>query len=117
MGEELRIRHGNGTLGKWLLKLVKTYVLLLDDWGMAGIDSQTRTDLLEIVVDRTSDKATIITRHIPINQWHAWFGDATIADRHAGPLDAAPSSFHPDGRVSALSRSNRSARKPKTDRS
>jgi DNA replication protein DnaC len=31
LGEELRIRHGNGTFGKWLLQLAKTEVLLLDD--------------------------------------------------------------------------------------
>ncbi len=31
LGEELRISHGNGTFGKWLMKLAKTDVLLLDD--------------------------------------------------------------------------------------
>ena len=30
LSEELRIRHGNGTFGKWLLQLAKTDVLLLD---------------------------------------------------------------------------------------
>lgn len=40
LGEELRIRHGNGTFGKRRLQLAKTDALLLDDWGMAGIDSQ-----------------------------------------------------------------------------
>ena len=49
MGEELRIRHGNATFGKWLIQLAKTEVLVLDDWGMAGIDAQTRADLLEIM--------------------------------------------------------------------
>lgn len=80
LGEELRIRHGNGTFGKWLLQLAKTEVLLLDDWGMAGIDSQTRADLLEIIDDRAAAKATIITSQLPIEHWHAWIGDATIAD-------------------------------------
>lgn len=80
LGEELRIRHGNGTFGKWLLQLAKTDVLLLDDWGMAGIDSQTRADLLEIIDDRAANKATIITSQLPIEHWHAWIGDATIAD-------------------------------------
>jgi DNA replication protein DnaC len=72
--------HGNGTFGKWLLQLAKTDVLLLDDWGMAGIDSQTRADLLEIIDDRAANKATIITSQLPIDHWHAWIGDATIAD-------------------------------------
>ena len=80
LGEELRIRHGNGTFGKWLLALAKTDVLLLDDWGMAGIDSQTRADLLEIIDDRAGNKATIITSQLPVEHWHAWIGDATIAD-------------------------------------
>jgi len=30
LGEDLRIRHGNGTFGKWLIALAKTDVLLLD---------------------------------------------------------------------------------------
>ena len=80
LGEELRIRHGNGTFGKWLLQLARTDVLLLDDWGMAAMDAQTRADLLEIIDDRAATKATIITSQLPIEHWHAWVGDATIAD-------------------------------------
>jgi DNA replication protein DnaC len=80
LSEELRIRHGIGTIGNWLLQLAKTDVLLLDDWGMAGIDSQTRADLLEIIDDRVANKATISTSQLPIDHWHAWIGDATMAD-------------------------------------
>ena len=80
LSEELRIRHGNGTFGKWLIQLAKTDVLLLDDWGMAGLDNQARADLLEIIDDRAASKATNITSQLPIEHWHAWVGDATIAD-------------------------------------
>ena len=66
--------------GKWLIQLAKTEVLVLDDWGMSGIDAQTRADLLEIIDDRAASKATIITSQLPIEHWHAWVGDATIAD-------------------------------------
>jgi DNA replication protein DnaC len=31
---------------KWLIQLAKTDVLVLDDWGMTGLDAQTRADLL-----------------------------------------------------------------------
>ena len=41
--EELRIRHGSGVFGKWLVQLAKIDVLLLDDWGMGAIDSTTRS--------------------------------------------------------------------------
>ena len=80
LSEELRIRHGNGTFSKWLIQLAKTDVLLLDDWGMAGLDNQARADLLEIIDDRAASKATIITSQLPIEHWHTWVGDATIAD-------------------------------------
>ena len=47
---------------------------------MAGIDAQTCADLLKIIDDRWAAKATIITSQLPIEHWHAWVGDATIAD-------------------------------------
>ena len=78
--EELRIRHGSGAFGKWLLQLAKTDVLILDDWGMGAIDSATRSDLLEIIDDRAANRATIITSQLPVEHWHSWIGDATIAD-------------------------------------
>lgn len=47
---------------------------------MGEIDSMTRSDLLEIIDDRAANKATIITSQLPVEHWHAWIGDATIAD-------------------------------------
>lgn len=78
--EELRTRHGSGTFGKWLMQLARTDVLVLDDWGTGAIDSATRSDLLEIIDDRAANKATIIASQLPIEHWHAWIGDTTIAD-------------------------------------
>jgi DNA replication protein DnaC len=78
--EELRTKHGSGAFGKWLIQLAKIDVLLLDDWAMGAIDSDTRADLLEIIDDRAGKKATIITSQLPVEKWHAWIGDATIAD-------------------------------------
>lgn len=78
--EEMQVRHGSGAFGKWLIQLAKTDVLVLDDWGMGALDAQTRSDLLEIIDDRAAHKATIITSQLPVEHWHAWIGDATIAD-------------------------------------
>ena len=78
--EELRIRHGSGVFGKWLLQLAKTDVLILDDWGMGAIDSMTRSDLLEIIDDRAGSKATIITSQLKHERWHDFLADPTVAD-------------------------------------
>jgi DNA replication protein DnaC len=78
--EELRGRHASGMFGRWLMQIAKTDVLLLDDWGMGCLDGKTRSDLLEVIDDRAAVRATIITSQLPIEHWHAWIGDATVAD-------------------------------------
>ena len=80
LAEELRVLHGNGGFARWLAALARTDVLVLDDWGLATLDATTRADLLEIVDDRAGRRATIITSQLPVEHWHAWIGDATIAD-------------------------------------
>jgi DNA replication protein DnaC len=74
------VLHGSGGFGNWLIQLAKTDVVVLDDWGVTNLDPATRADLLEIVDDRAAHKATIITTQLPVDHWHAWIGDATIAD-------------------------------------
>lgn len=78
--EELRALHASGGFGKWLIQLARTDVLILDDWAASSIDALTRGDLLEIIDDRASQRATIITHQLPVEHWHGWIGDATIAD-------------------------------------
>jgi len=80
LADRLRMLHGSGSFGKWLVQLAKTEVLILDDWGIASLDPATRSDLLEIIDDRAAQKATVITTQLPVEHWHAWIGDATIAD-------------------------------------
>jgi DNA replication protein DnaC len=91
LSEELRIRHAAGTFTRWLDTLKNTDVLLLDDWGMVALDAQTRADLLEIIDDRAASRATIITSQLPIEHWHEWIGEATMAD---AMLDRLMQSHH-----------------------
>ena len=80
LAEELRILHASGEFRRWLGALAKTDVVILDDWATGSIDAATRADLLEIIDDRASVRATIITHQLPIEHWHGWIGDATVAD-------------------------------------
>ena len=36
--------------------------------------------MLEIFDDRLVLRSTIITSQLPVEHWHAWIGDATVAD-------------------------------------
>jgi DNA replication protein DnaC len=82
LAEELRILHGKGGFAAWLANLARTEVLVLDDWALAPLEPATRADLLEIIDDRagTADRATILTTQLPVEHWHAWLGDPTMAD-------------------------------------
>ena len=37
-------------------------------------------DLLKIIDDRYDRRATLITSQLPLDQWHAYLGDRTVAD-------------------------------------
>jgi DNA replication protein DnaC len=80
LAEELRILHASGEFRRWLAQMAKTDVVILDDWATGSIDAATRADLLEIVDDRANVRATIITHQLPIEHWHGWIGDPTVAD-------------------------------------
>lgn len=78
--EELRIAHGDGSFGKRLSALAKTDLLILDDWGLAPLDQSGRNDLLEVLDDRVGTRSTVITSQLPVEHWHAYLNDPTLAD-------------------------------------
>jgi DNA replication protein DnaC len=78
--EELRIAHGDGSFSRRLQQLARTDLLLLDDWGLAPIGQSERNDLLELLDDRTTGKATLITSQVPVEHWYAYLNDPTLAD-------------------------------------
>jgi DNA replication protein DnaC len=78
--EELKIAHGDGSFGKRLAQFAKADLLLLDDFGLNAIGQAERSDLLEILDDRVHSKATIITSQLPVDHWHAYLNDPTLAD-------------------------------------
>ena len=77
---ELDLARGDGRYAKLLAKLAKVNVLILDDFGPEPLLPEHRRDLLDIAEDRCGRGSYIITSQVPIDHWHAWIGDATIAD-------------------------------------
>jgi DNA replication protein DnaC len=61
-------------------QLAKAKLLILDDFGLTPLSDETVRDLLEILDDRYDRRSTLITSQLPIDQWHAYLGDRTIAD-------------------------------------
>ncbi len=103
--EELRIAHGDGSFTRRLVALAKTDVLLIDDWGLAPPQASERSDLLEVLDDRVGARATVITSQLPVEHWHEYLGEPTLAD---AILDRILHSSH---RLALAGESMRKARK------
>lgn len=52
---------------------------LVSDFAPMG--DRERRDLLEIIEDRTGQRATLITSQVPIEHWHDLIGDASSGTR------------------------------------
>lgn len=78
--DELHVAHGDGSFGRRLSQLARIDVLLIDDFAIAPISASERNDLLELLDDRVGIKATLLTSQLPVNAWHGWLNDPTLAD-------------------------------------
>jgi len=61
-------------------QLAKADLIVIDDFGIAPLADETVRDLLEILDDRYDRRSTLITSQLPLDQWHAYLGDRTVAD-------------------------------------
>jgi DNA replication protein DnaC len=78
--EELALAHADGTYTRLLMRLAKIDVLVLDDWGLAPLRDQERRDMLEILEDRHGARSTVVTSQLPVEKWHDFLADPTVAD-------------------------------------
>lgn len=78
--EEIESARGTGTWSKYLMKILKLDVLILDDFGMGDIDNRQTADLMDILEDRDQSGSIVITSQYPTDQWHNLFPDATMSD-------------------------------------
>ena len=77
---DLQVGRGDGSWNKLLGELKQPDLLILDDFGLAGLETLHCRDLLEVVDDRNNAKSILITSQLPVAAWHGIFADSTIAD-------------------------------------
>ena len=77
---DVAIAKADGSYAKFMNKLAKTKLLLIDDLGLAPMSDHERRDLLEVLEDRHGLSSTIVTSQLPIKSWYEIVGDPTIAD-------------------------------------
>lgn len=77
---DLELAHGDGRFPRLFRQLVRTDLLILDDWGPDRLTAPQRRDLMEIVEDRYESGSIIITSQLPVEAWHDVVGEPTFAD-------------------------------------
>lgn len=78
--EEMDVAHKDGSLAKLRGQLGKMKLLILDDFGLIGLNARGRSDLLEILDDRVGTGSTIMLGQMPVKDWHAFINDPALAD-------------------------------------
>ena len=76
----LQTIRGDEEYLKYLAKLKRINLLILDDFGVTPLKGDEINDLFEIIEERTLNGSIIITAQLPIKEWYAYLGNETIAD-------------------------------------
>lgn len=76
----MKIAKADGSYLKELTRIERQQVLIIDDFGIQPLDTQSRSVLMEIIEDRHGKASTIITSQVPVSKWHEIIGEQTIAD-------------------------------------
>lgn len=77
---KLKLAKADGSCISEIARMERQHLLILDDFGIQGMDAQSRAMLMEIIEDRHGKGSTIITSQVPVGQWHEVIGEKTIAD-------------------------------------
>jgi DNA replication protein DnaC len=78
--EELARYGALQRLSAFYRSLAKTDLVSIDDFGISPLADDSVRHLLEILEDRYDRRSTLITSQLPVDQWHAYLGDRTVAD-------------------------------------
>ncbi len=77
---QLKMSKADGSYLKEMNRIEKQDLLILDDFGLAPLDTTSRLMLLEIMEDRHGRRSTLITSQLPVSQWYEVLEEPTVAD-------------------------------------
>lgn len=72
--------RADGSYLKYINKLSRNQILIVDDLGLSPMTDQERKDFFEIVEEATFKSSMIIASQLPIKEWYQNIGDPTLAD-------------------------------------
>jgi DNA replication protein DnaC len=77
---KLKMAKADGSYLKEMARIERQNLIILDDFGLQPMDTQSRLSFLEIIEDRHGKGSVIITAQLPVSKWYDIIGEKTIAD-------------------------------------
>ncbi|MCA9802557.1 MAG: IS21-like element helper ATPase IstB [Cyanobacteria bacterium HKST-UBA02] len=78
--QDLMVARMDGSYNKFLNKLLKFDLLVLDDFALIPVTEENSRDLLEVTDDRCGHRSLLISSQVPVEDWHRTFENPTLAD-------------------------------------
>ena len=78
--EEIHTAKGTGQYLKFLAKLSKIRVIIIDDFLMNATDIKEAEMLMDIIEQKDQTGSVVVTTQYPVQSWHKRMPDPTIAD-------------------------------------
>ncbi len=96
--EQLAVAKVEGTFIKWINRIAKAKLVIIDDFGLQPLTHEVKLAILQILEDRYGKNATIIASQLPIKAWYEYLEDPTIADAIMDHLTAKASRIELKGK-------------------
>jgi DNA replication protein DnaC len=95
--EKLTLSKLEGSYIKLLNQIEKVPLIIIDDFGLTPLQDQVRIALLQVLEDRYGKRSTIITSQLPVNRWHQYINEPTLADAIMDRLSGSAHRFELKG--------------------
>ena len=76
----IKLAKVDGSILNLQKALYRKELLILDDFGLQGLNDKQRIDYFELLEERHGRKSTIFISQLPAHEWFDIIGDNTIAD-------------------------------------
>ena len=78
--EKITLSKLDNTFLKMITSLEKNDLIILDDFGLQPMDTNTKVGSASDPEERYERKSMIIASQLPISKWYDYIGDPTLAD-------------------------------------
>ena len=96
--EQLAVAKVDGTFIKWINRIQRANLIIIDDFGLQPLTHQIKLAILQILEDRYGKSSTIIASQLPVSKWYDYIDEPTLADAIMDRLTAKSSKIELQGK-------------------